>query len=58
MENIQEKYWEMYENYINGNISDHREQYRELKDGEKGDYLVFLFSVSGAEYPKIIKSLK
>ena len=52
-----EKYVLMYENYINGNITDHREQYQELRDGEKVHYLIYLFSTSGKEYPKILKSL-
>lgn len=48
----------MYEGYLNGNRSDHRERFFKLSDHRKLEYLLYLFSVSGKEYPKILESLK
>ena len=47
----------MYRCYINGNLSDHRALFYKLSNSERMGYLIYIFSVSGAEYPRILKSL-
>jgi len=47
----------MYRSYINGNLSDHRSLFYKLSNYERMEYLIYIFSVSGREYPRILKSL-
>lgn len=58
MQDLTILFTEMYENYLNGNREDHRKTFFLLSNINKLEYLLYIFSVSGKEYPRILESLK